>query len=165
MDRWAKTWRSSGVLALGTFREVPKEEELASVPLLGGSLVLRPVWWRQSIASREAEQWWAAMLLIPCMFTLCLLQHCSQAEQSIRLANIEQALGVGDGQGSLARCSPWGCKESDTTEWLNWIDWQWKLVVQFCPTLYDPMDCGSPCSSVHGIFQAGWPKSSVVFFP
>ena len=32
----------------------------------------------------------------------------------------EQALGVGDGQGSLVCCSPWGCKESDTTEWLNW---------------------------------------------
>ena len=32
----------------------------------------------------------------------------------------EQAPGVGDGQGSLACCSPWGCKESDTTEQLNW---------------------------------------------
>ena len=32
----------------------------------------------------------------------------------------EQALGIGDGQGSLACCSPWGCKEWDTTEWLNW---------------------------------------------
>ena len=31
----------------------------------------------------------------------------------------EQALGVGDGQGSLACCSPWGVKESDTTEQLN----------------------------------------------
>ena len=31
----------------------------------------------------------------------------------------EQALGVGDGQGSLACCSPWGRKESDTTEQLN----------------------------------------------
>ena len=31
----------------------------------------------------------------------------------------EQALGVGDGQGSLACCSPWGYKELDTTE-LNW---------------------------------------------
>jgi len=28
----------------------------------------------------------------------------------------EQALGVGDGQGSLARCSPWGHKESDMNE-------------------------------------------------
>ena len=27
----------------------------------------------------------------------------------------EQALGIGDGQGDLACCSPWGCKESDTT--------------------------------------------------
>ena len=31
----------------------------------------------------------------------------------------EQALGVGDGQGSLACYSPWGCKESDMTERLN----------------------------------------------
>ena len=28
----------------------------------------------------------------------------------------EQALEAGDGQGSLACCSPWGCKESDMTE-------------------------------------------------
>ena len=31
----------------------------------------------------------------------------------------EQALGVGDGQGGLVCCSPWGRKESDTTERLN----------------------------------------------
>ena len=31
----------------------------------------------------------------------------------------EQALGVGDGQGSLVCCSPWGHKESDMTERLN----------------------------------------------
>ena len=30
-----------------------------------------------------------------------------------------QAPGVGDGQASLACCSPWGRKESDTTEQLN----------------------------------------------
>ena len=33
-----------------------------------------------------------------------------------------QALGVGDGQGSLACCSPWGCKESDMTKRLNWTE-------------------------------------------
>ena len=27
--------------------------------------------------------------------------------------------GVGDGQGGLACCNSWGCKESDTTERLN----------------------------------------------
>ena len=31
-------------------------------------------------------------------------------------------LGVGDGQGDLACCSSWGCKGSDTTEWLNWTE-------------------------------------------
>ena len=30
--------------------------------------------------------------------------------------------GVGDGQGDLVCCSSWGCKESDTTEPLNWTD-------------------------------------------
>ena len=31
----------------------------------------------------------------------------------------EQALGVGDGQGGLACCSPQGCKESNVTEQPN----------------------------------------------
>ena len=31
----------------------------------------------------------------------------------------EQALGDSEGQGSVACCSPWGHKESDTTEQLN----------------------------------------------
>ena len=34
----------------------------------------------------------------------------------------QQALGVGDWQGSLVCCSPWGHKELDTTERLNWTD-------------------------------------------
>ena len=32
---------------------------------------------------------------------------------------LEQALWDGEGQGSLLCCSPWGCKESDMTEWVN----------------------------------------------
>ena len=36
--------------------------------------------------------------------------------------DFEQAPGAGDGQGSLACYSPWGCKESDTTERMNWTD-------------------------------------------
>ena len=31
-------------------------------------------------------------------------------------------LEVGDGQGGLACCGSWGCKELDTTEWLNWTE-------------------------------------------
>ena len=34
----------------------------------------------------------------------------------------EQAPGAGDGQGSLACCSPWGRKELDTTEQWNWTN-------------------------------------------
>ena len=32
----------------------------------------------------------------------------------------EQALGDSEGQGNLACCSPWGCKESNMTKWLNY---------------------------------------------
>ena len=43
----------------------------------------------------------------------------------------EQALGVCDGQGGLACCSPWGCKEWDMTEQLNWtVPWR---VISFSP--------------------------------
>ena len=43
--------------------------------------------------------------------------------------------GVGDGQGGLACCSSWGCRESDTTERLNWRKWRkktktWHIVVK-----------------------------------
>ena len=44
----------------------------------------------------------------------------------------EQAPGVGDGQGSLACCSPWGCKELDMSEQLNWTGefpfWGYKVI-------------------------------------
>ena len=52
--------------------------------------------------------------------------------------------GVGDGQGGLECCSPWGRKESDTTEQLNWTKlifllW-WSLFLNvylnFCPTWF-----------------------------
>ena len=32
----------------------------------------------------------------------------------------EQASGAGNAQGSLMCCNPWGCKEADKTEQLNW---------------------------------------------
>ena len=35
---------------------------------------------------------------------------------------IEQTLGDGEGQGSLACCSPLDLKESDMTEWMNWTE-------------------------------------------
>ena len=42
--------------------------------------------------------------------------------------------GVGDGQGGLACCDSWCCKELDTTEWLNWTELNkiWVLQRQNC---------------------------------
>ena len=52
----------------------------------------------------------------------------------------EQTSGDGEGQGSLVCCSPWGHKESDTTEWLNNINYflkvTWKMTVKSSDTLY-----------------------------
>ena len=64
----------------------------------------------------------------------------------------EQTLGDSEGQGNLMCCSPWGCKESDTTEQLNnKLCYRTRgrkgfkkgccLVTKSCPTHYDPMDC------------------------
>ena len=39
----------------------------------------------------------------------------------------QQAPEVGDGEGVLVCCSPWGHKESDTTERLNWTELNWFL--------------------------------------
>ena len=53
--------------------------------------------------------------------------------------------GVGDGQGSLACCSPWGRKESYTTEWLNWFICNsrstWKIIQNL--DFFFPWKCGS----------------------
>ena len=51
----------------------------------------------------------------------------------------EQALGVGDAQGRLARFSSWACKESDTTEWMNWNQFQW-MPQASCFHLAEPRD-------------------------
>ena len=69
---------------------------------------------------------------------------------------------IGDGQGGLACCDSWGCKESDTTERLNWTELNWisflkvvkVLVAQSCLTLCDPMDCRPLGFSFHRILQA-----------
>ena len=42
-------------------------------------------------------------------------------------------LGVGDGQGGLACCDSWGCKESDTTEQLNCTGFSNGSVVKILP--------------------------------
>ena len=57
----------------------------------------------------------------------------------------QQAPEVGDGQGGLECCSPWGCKESDTTERLNWTEpiSSSCLFSEFLPTLKGTLPPGS----------------------
>ena len=65
----------------------------------------------------------------------------------------EQVLGVGDGQGSMACCSPWGGKESDTTEWLNWTELPWnKRETQPFPVI-GPLPCSLHLGKLHWM----WP--------
>ena len=45
---------------------------------------------------------------------------------------------VGDGQGGLACCDSWGCKELDTTERLNWTELNWTDV--HCSIIYNRQD-------------------------
>ena len=52
----------------------------------------------------------------------------------------EWAPGVGDGQGGLACCDSWGCKESDTTERLNWTELN--------PGIWSLWDLPFPCHSL-----------------
>ena len=66
---------------------------------------------------------------------------------------LEKAPGVGDGHGSLVCCSPWDCKESDMTEWLNWTEWMFTASVMstsplilWCPLLLLPSMFPSICS-------------------
>ena len=49
----------------------------------------------------------------------------------------EWTLTVGNGQGGLVCCNSWGCKESDTTEWLNWteLNWKWKNWLVMCDSV------------------------------
>ena len=78
----------------------------------------------------------ALMLKLKLQYPGHLMQRTNSLEKALMLGKIEgeekrmtqdgwmasltQWTWVGDGQGSLAYCSPWDPKESDTTEWMNW---------------------------------------------
>ena len=76
----------------------------------------------------HSELWQNIFFLLFFIYTVLLLRdikrtvrshHCGWHHQ-LDGHESEQTPGVGDGQGSLACCSPWGHKESDTTERLYW---------------------------------------------
>ena len=61
----------------------------------------------------------------------------------------DQILGDGEGQGRLAWCSPWGCKELDMTEWLNSNNNHPSGIMQDWMFLWWP---GKKCYSLAGKF-------------
>ena len=71
----------------------------------------------------------------------------------------EQAPGVGDGQGRLACCSPWGCKESDMTERLH-FPFSLPCIGEGngnplqCSCLENPRDGGAWWAAIYGVTQS-----------
>ena len=55
--------------------------------------------------------------------------------------------GVGDGQGGLACCNSWGCRDSDTTEQLNWSELN-HMGAWGCRVLHDWATEPQPCARV-----------------
>ena len=53
---------------------------------------------------------------------------------------IEQAPGVGDGQGNLTCFSPCDRKELDTIEELNWTDWQTSMMYRIQENVNYPVE-------------------------
>ena len=70
---------------------------------------------------------------------------------------LEQALGVGDGQKSLVCYSPWGCKESDMTERLNWTE---LTPYPSQPSLQHPESTQTHVHRVNDAIQPSHPLSS-----
>ena len=81
--------------------------------------------------------------------------------------DFEQSLVVGDGQGSLAWCSPWGSKESDNqTTGLNWTSIPNSQNIYFLyigegngtplqySSLENPMDRGACSAAIHGVAKS-----------
>ena len=57
----------------------------------------------------------------------------------------EQASGVGDGQGSLVYCSPWGCKEWNTTERLHFHALKKEIATNSSILVWRIPGTGEPC--------------------
>ena len=71
----------------------------------------------------------------------------------------EQTLGVGDGQGGLACCGPWGREESDTTERIP-FHFSLSCIGEGngnplqCSCLENPRDGGAWWAAVYGVTQS-----------
>ena len=102
-------------------------------PNLGGAISGNRIGLKMEMLTLNCDYWWAIQPSHPLSppsldFKLSSIRLFSN-ESVLEMVGwhhwlngheFEQTLGVGDGQGSLVCCSPWGHKELDTTEWLSW---------------------------------------------
>ena len=101
---------------------------------------------KQSILKENSPEYSLEGLMLKLQYFGYLMHRADSLEKTLMLGKIEgrkrrgqqrmrwlygvtdsidmslSKLGAGDGQGSLACCSPWGRKELDTTERLNWTE-------------------------------------------
>ena len=64
----------------------------------------------------------------------------------------EQALGVGDGQGSLCAAVHWGHKESDTKEQLKWTELKgYQVFYNFCKFQWNFMCAQRPSQQIYDL--------------
>ena len=73
----------------------------------------------------------------------------------------EWTLGVGDGQGGLACCDSWGCKESDMTERLNWTEY-FSVWMYYSLFIYSSTEGHIDCFQVLAIMNKHVIKTCVI---
>ena len=66
----------------------------------------------------------------------------------------EQATGICKGQGRLAFSSPWGCKELDMTEQLNWTELNWNLIEGVSDSIFQ--EAYYHCDSLIHLLKYSW---------
>ena len=73
--------------------------------------------------------------------------------------------GVGDGQGGLACCNSWDCKELDTIKWMNWTELNYTTYTFYCARIYwflerhqCPLRYENMTSISEFVFSESWDK-------
>ena len=112
---------------------------------LGGlwELVMDREAWRAEVhgSQRVRHDWVTDLNWMALFFCFLMVEWHHWANEH----EFEQAPGNNEGQGNLACCSPWGCKESDMTSHLNpsdsnhqlcllWFERDWSKVVPVVET-------------------------------